>query len=144
MYGIDPLQDETDLALVRFALKKGLPLLTICRGTQVANLALGGTLVQHMSNPHLNQISTIEFQNLDSDIGVTAPLQVSCFHHQAIDKLDEGISEQLVGLRSAVASRGQLFIRTQPTPHYCCFCRCCQKLFATSLSQLSMNCQFSE
>ena len=92
LYGIDPLQDETDLALVRFALKKGLPLLTICRGTQVANVALGGTLVQHMSNPHLNQISTIEFQNLDSDIGVTGPLQVSCFHHQAIDKLGEGIS----------------------------------------------------
>ena len=93
LYGIDSLQDESDISLVHYALQSETPLFTICRGTQVANVALGGTLLQHMNKPHLNEVSTIEFKSFDSDLGVKdSLLLISCFHHQSIDTLAQGIS----------------------------------------------------
>ena len=93
LYGINSEQDHSDIALVHYALQSETALLTICRGTQIANVALGGTLVQHMDEPHLNKLSTIEFSNIETDLGLKAKsLLVSCFHHQSIDRLAEGIS----------------------------------------------------
>jgi len=93
LYGINSEQDHSDIALVHYALRSETALLTICRGTQIANVALGGTLVQHMDEPHLNKLSTIEFSNIETDLGLKAKsLLVSCFHHQSIDRLAEGIS----------------------------------------------------
>jgi putative glutamine amidotransferase len=93
LYGIDPLQDETDFALVRHALATGMTLLTICRGTQVANVALGGSLTQHMSAPHINHRSNITFVEVDRRLGIKQDsLSLSCFHHQAINRLAEGIT----------------------------------------------------
>ncbi|MEY3908271.1 MAG: hypothetical protein RLZZ90_178 [Actinomycetota bacterium] len=76
LYGIDVLQDEVDLSLVRYAIAHGIPLLTICRGTQIVNVAFGGTLVQHME----------EDLGLDQDV-----IMASCYHHQVIQKLGEGL-----------------------------------------------------
>ena len=45
LYGINALQDQSDISLVNYALQSDLPLFTICRGTQIANVALGGTLI---------------------------------------------------------------------------------------------------
>lgn len=93
LYGINTEQDESDISLVHFALQSETALLTICRGTQIANVALGGTLVQHMDEPHLNKSSTIEFSNFETDLGLKElSLLISCFHHQSIDRLAEGIS----------------------------------------------------
>ena len=44
----NPPRDEFELALVRGARERGVPILCICRGLQVANVAFGGTLVQHL------------------------------------------------------------------------------------------------
>ena len=49
MYGVDEEQDAFDLALGRWALRDGIPLLAICRGNQVVNVARGGDLVQDMT-----------------------------------------------------------------------------------------------
>jgi putative glutamine amidotransferase len=46
LWSIDEWRDRTELALARWALAEGLPLLAICRGIQVLNVAAGGTLVQ--------------------------------------------------------------------------------------------------
>lgn len=93
LYGIDLLQDQADFSLLDFAIQTALPLLTICRGTQVANVALGGTLLQHMAKPHINHRSTIEFTNLEPELGLkSSSLSTSCFHHQAIDRLAPGIA----------------------------------------------------
>ena len=93
LYGINSEQDKSDIALVHFALQSETALLTICRGTQIANVALGGTLVQHMDEPHLNKLSTIEFSKIEADLGLKeSSLLISCFHHQSIDRLAEGIS----------------------------------------------------
>jgi putative glutamine amidotransferase len=93
LYGINSKQDESDILLVNYALASELPFFTICRGTQIANVALGGTLIQHMDEPHINKLSTIEFSNLDADLGISSSsLAVSCFHHQSIDSLAQGIT----------------------------------------------------
>ena len=93
LYGINSEQDHSDIALVHYALRSETALLTIFRGTQIANVALGGTLVQHMNEPHLNKLSTIEFSNIETDLGLKeTSLLISCFHHQSIDRLAEGIS----------------------------------------------------
>lgn len=47
-YGADPEQDAFESALLHAALRTGRPVLAICRGLQLANVALGGTLVQHL------------------------------------------------------------------------------------------------
>jgi putative glutamine amidotransferase len=44
VYGIDPQRDTLEIALVNYCASKNLPLLGICRGLQVINVALGGTL----------------------------------------------------------------------------------------------------
>jgi putative glutamine amidotransferase len=48
VYGVDDERDHLELALARHAVDAGLPLLAICRGLQVLNVALGGTLHQHL------------------------------------------------------------------------------------------------
>jgi len=49
-YGVAPDQDEFELALLGAALRAGLPVLAICRGLQLVNVALGGTLHQHLGD----------------------------------------------------------------------------------------------
>jgi gamma-glutamyl-gamma-aminobutyrate hydrolase PuuD len=46
--GVDPRRDEAELALVGAALERDMPVLAVCRGSQVLNVALGGDLVQHL------------------------------------------------------------------------------------------------
>lgn len=92
LYGIDDLQDEVDLSLARFALDIGVPYFAICRGFQITNVLLGGSLIQDMPVHHRNQISEVQLGELGLGLGLKSePLQISCFHHQAIARLGEGI-----------------------------------------------------
>ena len=91
--GINDLQDETDISLIDFALANGLPMLTICRGTQIANVALGGTLVQHMGVPHRAHIAPVTVESELEQLGLSSqPLQCSCYHHQIIRQLGNGVT----------------------------------------------------
>lgn len=91
-YGVDLEQDRFDLAVARWATDQGLPLLAICRGMQVLNVALGGRIVGDMSDlsggigPHLDLIHEISLKP-DSAAGALLgnSVQVSCFHHQCIE-----------------------------------------------------------
>ena len=49
LYGVNEDQDAFDLVMARWAIQEKIPLLAICRGNQVVNVALGGPLVQDMS-----------------------------------------------------------------------------------------------
>ncbi|WP_432877568.1 gamma-glutamyl-gamma-aminobutyrate hydrolase family protein [Kribbella sp. CA-245084] len=92
-YDMDPEQDGFDLALARWALHTGRPVLAICRGLQIVNVALGGTLVAHMDTPHRRVVSKLALEpecSLADALGART-LSISCYHHQALDRLGDGL-----------------------------------------------------
>lgn len=92
LYGIDELQDEVDISLVKHALELGIPLLSICRGYQITNVALGGSLIQDMEKPHHHHVAEVTFESHDKDLGLSkATVVASCYHHQIIDRLAPGV-----------------------------------------------------
>lgn len=91
IYGVDQKQDAVDFSLAKWALDNAVPLLAICRGCQLVNVALGGTLVQHMADDHRHKVHQVELAQ-GEELGFTeATVEVSCYHHQAIDKLGAGL-----------------------------------------------------
>lgn len=48
LQGVDPERDAFELAVARRVVERGIPTLSICRGCQVLNVALGGTLIEHL------------------------------------------------------------------------------------------------
>lgn len=92
IYGVNDLQDQTDLEIFEYAKTAGLPLLAICRGLQVVNVAQGGTLVQDMAHRHQNYVHTVTV-NEPSLLGMNfSAATASCFHHQCIDELGAGLT----------------------------------------------------
>lgn len=92
------LRDRWETALVREALHRDLPLLAVCRGLQVLNVALGGTLHQHLpdrvgSDRHQPAPGVFGTHEVDLEPGTVvagllgARASVSCHHHQAIARL---------------------------------------------------------
>ena len=97
LYDVDEEQDAFDLAVASFALSQGIPLLSICRGTQVVNVGRGGTLIQDMDSHdselrhhrhHVHDVAVADGR-LHGIIG--EGVEVSCYHHQCIDRLGEGL-----------------------------------------------------
>jgi len=98
-------RDEFELALTRGALRRGLPFLGICRGMQLLNVALGGTLTQHLVGedgvpPHRRVVGTFAGTEHEIDLepgslaerALGEPVhEARCHHHQAIDELGEGL-----------------------------------------------------
>ncbi|MFI1044624.1 gamma-glutamyl-gamma-aminobutyrate hydrolase family protein [Streptomyces griseoruber] len=97
VYDVDDTQDAFDLALARHALGLGLPLLAICRGLQVVNVALGGTLEQDMGGPereHRHLVHPVPVRRgslLERALG-TEKAEVSCYHHQRVDRTGTGLT----------------------------------------------------
>lgn len=88
----DEVQDEFDLAVVRYVLRNKVPMLAVCRGMQTLNVALGGDLDQHMGAPHLNRLHTIAVDSGSALTGaLSASAEVSCYHHQRINTLGAGL-----------------------------------------------------
>ncbi|MBI1378063.1 MAG: gamma-glutamyl-gamma-aminobutyrate hydrolase family protein [Frankiales bacterium] len=92
VYDVDDEQDAFDLAVARWAISSGTPLLAVCRGWQVVNVALGGTLEQHMAEPHRHVVHTVAVVpgTLLGDV-VGPTVQASCYHHQRADVLGAGL-----------------------------------------------------
>lgn len=94
-YDVDEEQDAFDLAVARVALDRRLPLLAICRGNQVVNVALGGDLVQDMDDAggnhrHVTHPIEVVPDALIAEVIGTAPT-ISCYHHQCIGLLGNGL-----------------------------------------------------
>ncbi|MER5213032.1 gamma-glutamyl-gamma-aminobutyrate hydrolase family protein [Streptomyces sp. NPDC002838] len=91
VYDVDDLQDAFDLEVARQALNSGLPLLAVCRGLQVVNVALGGTLEQDMGGPereHRHVLHPVAIRRgtlLEQATGVEKT-EASCYHHQRVDR----------------------------------------------------------
>jgi putative glutamine amidotransferase len=101
----DPELDETELSMFRQARERELPVLGICRGQQVINVAMGGSLVQHLEGHEVRAhgrshlAHSIEV-NPSSELGQAAgthQIRVNSFHHQAIRELAEGLHQTARG-----------------------------------------------
>jgi putative glutamine amidotransferase len=103
--GTDADDDRFEIALTRAALADGVPMLAICRGIQVLNVALGGTLVAHL--PEIDGVGahgrpgmpngaavtkvTLEPGSLLASTMGAEVVTCSCHHHQALDRLGEAV-----------------------------------------------------
>jgi putative glutamine amidotransferase len=95
---IDEDLDALELSVIAAAMQAGLPTLGICRGSQILNVALGGTLIQHLGNEpidhrpdgpldrHIHQVQLSEGSRLRTLAGA-ATLHVNSWHHQAIGRV---------------------------------------------------------
>jgi putative glutamine amidotransferase len=84
-------RDEWEFAAVQAALDRGLPILAICKGLQVLNVALGGALRLDIPGHNLPAQKSHDVQPLHSDSSATHRFErVNSSHHQAIDRLADG------------------------------------------------------
>ena len=97
LYGIVPEHDEVELAVVRAALEADVPTLAICRGMQVLNVVMGGTLNQHIGSEahwmtYTHDVSLDAGSKVAEAIGTTHPAACHCVHHQALDTVAPGLT----------------------------------------------------
>ena len=105
LYGIDDERDDFELAIAAEALKRKLPMLAICRGLQIVNVLLGGTLHPHLEDleprrgPHRadvgasvkHVVSAAKGSRLAEIMG-KATFEVCSSHHQAVDRSGKGLA----------------------------------------------------
>jgi len=97
-------QELFELSLLRQALDRAVPTLCICRGLQLLNVALGGTLHQHITaavglDPHgipnggggVSNTITIEAGSLAAEVLGGGAVVGRCHHHQAVDEVAPGL-----------------------------------------------------
>ena len=88
----DPDRDRWELEAIKNAIERGLPILAICKGLQVLNVALGGTLHLDITGHNLPAQKTNDVQPLRADRKTQHRFErVNSAHHQAIDKLGTGL-----------------------------------------------------
>jgi putative glutamine amidotransferase len=127
----DAARDAYELELARLALARGTPLLAVCRGLQVVNVAAGGTLIQDIAS-EVNQnlehqvdsppfaiahevwvspdslLSRVMQEQMDGDV-----LQVNSRHHQAVERAASGFSV------AATAPDGVVEAIERPSSRFC-------------------------
>jgi putative glutamine amidotransferase len=93
-------RDRSEIALARGAIERGVPVLGVCRGMQILNIALGGTLVQDIENLDVHRRTRGEFNghevrlepgSLAARAAGSERLLVQSHHHQGIDRLGDGL-----------------------------------------------------
>jgi len=124
----DPARDATTLPLIRRAVARGVPLLAICRGLQELNVALGGTLHQHVHEVpgrfdhrsdktktyperygSAHPVTVTPGGRLQAVLGGAGQVEVNSLHGQGIDRLARGLAVEAVaddGTIEAVSVEG--------------------------------------
>jgi putative glutamine amidotransferase len=99
--GTNADRDRFEVALARAALDRDMPVLGICRGMQMLNVACGGTLVQHLDEVQTHRHTPGSFGDHDVELeedslaarAAGAPrVSVKSHHHQGVDRLGDGLA----------------------------------------------------
>ena len=128
----EPGRDEFEIDLARRAMAEDVPLLAICRGAQVLNVAAGGSLVQDIpsaietdlshsvsepKNADCHDISVVRGSRLSSALGAAVAASCSCRvnsrHHQSVGRLGDGL------VASATANDGVIEAIEAPASTFC-------------------------
>jgi putative glutamine amidotransferase len=107
IYGISETRDQLELSLVNLTLKAHKPLLAICRGIQVLNVAFGGSLYTHIKDQHptalkhdwfpgyprdkIAHIVNLAQGSLLHELFAADNIPVNSLHHQGIDRVGRGL-----------------------------------------------------
>ncbi|MBM3214076.1 gamma-glutamyl-gamma-aminobutyrate hydrolase family protein [Candidatus Poribacteria bacterium] len=104
VYSTDDERDELEVSLTRAFIDAGKPILGICRGIQMLNVALHGDLIQHLPDVRVQDIDhagfpsppgwhavTLEPDSLAAKVFQQAAFDVTTWHHQAVGKLGDGL-----------------------------------------------------
>lgn len=129
-------KDESDIAYIRVALEKRKPIIGLCRGMQIINIALGGNLIQDISayiknakfHKPLKVHSWLPIHSINIDEGsflyrslLKKEISVNSFHHQSIGKIGKGleiVASAEDGVIEAVECRDPLIWGVQFHPEY--------------------------
>jgi putative glutamine amidotransferase len=119
-------RDAWEIALILAAVRRGLPVLAICRGLQVLNVALGGSLEQHVPDVTDEVHGGTPGGFTRTDVGIAGGtlvrdvlgavgdrLSVHCHHHQVLDRVADGLvvaARSADGLVEAVELPGRPFV----------------------------------
>jgi putative glutamine amidotransferase len=121
--------DRLDLDVIEIAQEKKIPIFGICRGLQIINVALGGSLIQDIPKDILDH--NISFKNKTKDRGhfvsivkesklhslFKEEIEVNSYHHQAIDRLADGLTICAVssdGIIEAIEGENILAVQWHP------------------------------
>jgi len=121
--GVVPERDRAELALLQAALERDMPVLAVCRGSQVLNVARGGDLVQHLpdvvgdeKHKHTpgvfadHDVDLVSGTRVQQILGDRAP--VKSHHHQGYGQLGQGLRE------AARADDGTVEALEDPSRHF--------------------------
>jgi putative glutamine amidotransferase len=122
-------RDRVELLVTRRAAQDGLPILAICRGVQMLNVALGGTLYQHIDSQvtavlrhcfypgfarnHIGHEVLVQAGTRLAGIAGTGALPVNSFHHQAVKGVASALRVSATapdGVIEAVEAPGERFV----------------------------------
>jgi putative glutamine amidotransferase len=139
---IDPERDKLELKLLDEALGRSVPVLGICRGSQIINVALGGTLHTdiyevYVQAPRMRTVlarKTIRMEpgsRLDRIVRCN-PCRVNALHHQSVDRVGRGlkvVAHDEAGVIQAIEGEASFLIGVQWHPELLVFSAPQQRLF---------------
>ena len=148
---IDPERDKLELKLLDTALPAGTPILGICRGSQMINVALGGTLhtdihAVYIQAPRMRTVlprKTVHIEENSRLHRITGcnPCRVNALHHQSVDRVGRGlrvVARDEAGIIQATEGTGPNFlIGVQWHPELLVFSSPQQRLFAALVAAIT-------
>lgn len=134
---LDPLRDESELALIERAIADGVPILGVCRGAQLLNVALGGSLTRIARRPRIAvpyRRARIASGSILAGVIGAGHAWINTLHDYAVDRLGDGLAVSAIdsaGLVQAIERRAApMVLGVQWHPELMPYARASRRLFA--------------